>query len=171
MTEVKVDFEPGPGGGGPLDSLGFLLSQLGFVSARRFHEVMKPVGIDPPHFLVLRFLAKLEGSSQQGVSEMLHIPPSRMVAVIDQLEQRGLVERRPNPSDRRARALYLTPAGREMLGRALQAAVAHELSIGATLTTEERRQVVALLQKLAAEMNLLSGVHPHLTAQENGGAD
>jgi DNA-binding MarR family transcriptional regulator len=154
-----------------LDSLGFLLSQLGYVAARRFHQVMKPVGIDPPHFLVLRFLAKLEGTSQQGMSEMLHIPPSRMVAVVDQLESRGLVERRPNPTDRRARALHLTSAGREMLGRALKAATDHEMSIGATLAPEERRQVIALLQKLAAEMSLLSGVHPDLTAQENGGAD
>lgn len=171
MTDVKEDLQPGPGGGGPLDSLGFLLSQLGFVAARRFHQAMKPVGIDPPHFLVLRFLAGMEGVSQQAMSERLQIPPSRMVAVIDHLEERGLVERRPNPADRRARALYLTAAGREMLGRAMQAAMAHEMSIGATLPTEERRQVIALLQKLAAEMDLLSGVHPDLTSREKGGSD
>ena len=43
------------------------------------------------------------------------MPPSRMVALVDELEQRGLVERRPHPSDRRVRALYLTAEGREML--------------------------------------------------------
>ncbi|MGH2879628.1 MAG: MarR family transcriptional regulator [Solirubrobacteraceae bacterium] len=55
------------------------------------------------------------GASQQAIGERLQIPPSRMVAFVDALEQRGLLERRANPEDRRARALYLTDEGRELL--------------------------------------------------------
>ena len=172
MTDVKPDagaveqrlaFTHGAGGGGPLDSLGFLLSQLGFVSAKRFHQVLAPLGLEPRQFLLLRFMAREEGRSQQALGEMLRIPASRMVAVVDSLEQRGLVERRPNPNDRRARALYVTDEGRRMMGEAIAVAMRHEKSVGASLTAEERRQLVGLLQKLAAEMNLLSGVHPGLT--------
>jgi DNA-binding MarR family transcriptional regulator len=164
VSDVKATFETGPGGGGPLDSLGFLLSQLGFVASRRFHQVLAPLGIEPRHFLLLRFVARDEGRSQQALGEMLRIPPSRMVALVDQLEERGLLERRPNPTDRRARALHVTAEGRRLMGRAMQLAAQHERSLGASLTADERRQLVALLQKVAAEMHLLSGVHPGLTA-------
>jgi DNA-binding MarR family transcriptional regulator len=165
VTDVKATFEPGPGGGGPLDSLGFLLSQLGFVASRRFHQVLAPLGIEPRHFLLLRFVAREEGRSQQALGEMLQIPPSRMVALVDQLEQRGLLERRANPNDRRARALHVTAEGRRLMGRAMQVAVEHETGLGASLSAEERGRLVALLQKLAAEMQLMSGVHPGLTAE------
>jgi DNA-binding MarR family transcriptional regulator len=171
VSDVKVDFEAGPGGGGPLDSLGFLLSQLGFVASRRFHAALAPLGIEPRHFLLLRFVAREEGRSQQALGEMLNIPPSRMVGIVDQLEERGLLERRPNPTDRRARALHVTPEGRRLMGQALQRAIAHESSVGTSLSAGERRQLVALLQKLAAEMQLLSGVHPGLTAAEHSHDD
>ncbi len=48
------------------------------------------------------------GQSQQAIAEAIGAPPSRMVAIVDELEQRGLIERRPHPSDRRVHALYLT---------------------------------------------------------------
>jgi DNA-binding MarR family transcriptional regulator len=165
VTDVKKEFDTRPGGGGPLDSLGFLLSQLGFIAAKRFQAVLEPLGIDPRSFLLLRFILREEGQSQQALGETLRIPPSRMVAVVDGLEERGLVERRPNPSDRRARALYVTAEGRRLLGEAVKIAMEHEARVGASLTPDERRQVIALLQKLAAEMNLLSGVHPGLTVE------
>jgi DNA-binding MarR family transcriptional regulator len=167
VSDVKGAFNPGPGGSGPLDSLSFLLSQLGFMASRGFHKALAPLGIEPRHFLLLRFVARDEGRSQQALGEMLRIPPSRMVALVDQLEERGLLERRPNPTDRRARALHVTAEGRRLMGRAMQRALAHEGRMGTSLSAEERQQLVALLQKLAAEMNLLSGVHPGLT----GGGD
>jgi DNA-binding MarR family transcriptional regulator len=171
VTDVKPETETGTGlnfahGPGPLDSLGFLLSQLGFVAARRFHEVITPVGLEPRHFLLLRFVAREEGHSQQALGEALGIPASRMVALVDHLEQHGLLERRPNPSDRRARALYVTREGRRLLGEAMRVAMQHEQSLGTTLSAGERRQLVALLQKMAAEMDLLSGVHPGLTSED-----
>jgi DNA-binding MarR family transcriptional regulator len=164
MGDVKFDFEAGPGGGGPLDSVAFLLSQLGFVVSRGFHQALAPLGIDPRHFLLLRFVAREQGRSQQSLGDMLRIPASRMVALVDHLEQRGLVERRPNPSDRRARALHLTPAGQRLLGQAFEVAARHETAFGTSLTLDERRQLLTMLQKVAAEQNLLSGVHPGLTA-------
>ncbi|HXA29023.1 MAG TPA: MarR family winged helix-turn-helix transcriptional regulator [Candidatus Angelobacter sp.] len=165
MTDVKERFGIEPGGGGPLDSLGFLLSQLGFEGSRRFHAALAPLGIDPRHFLLLRFVAREEGRSQQALGEMLRIPASRMVALVDQLEERGLLERRANPHDRRARALHVTPAGRRLMSRALKRATAHEMSLGTTLSDAERSSLVALLQKLAVEMQLTSGVHPGLSVE------
>ena len=53
----------------------------------------------------MRFVAASEGQSQQALAERLGIPPSRMVALVDQLEEMGLLERRPDPEDRRVRGL------------------------------------------------------------------
>jgi DNA-binding MarR family transcriptional regulator len=154
-----------------MDSLSFLLSQLGFIASRRFHEALAPLGIEPRHFLLLRFVAADEGRSQQALGDMLRIPPSRMVALVDQLEQRGLLERRPNPNDRRARALHVTPDGRRLMGKALQRALQHESSVGTSLSAAERQQLVALLHKVAAEMHLLSGVHPGLASDSDNPHD
>lgn len=164
MEDVKSGAKPQRGDDGPQSSLGFLLSQLGFVSSRRWHQTLAPLGIEPRHFLLLRFVARSEGQSQQSIGQMLHIPPSRIVALVDQLEERGLLERRANPSDRRARALYLTPRGRRVLDKVWKLAMSHEQRLGSSLTPEEREQLITLLQKLAAEEKLVPGVHPGLTS-------
>src|SRR4051794_2079185 len=122
-----------PKGGGPATpsetpfrAAGFLISQLGMQSSKRFAERLDPLGITPRHFALLRHIANSEGASQQALGEALGIPASRMVAFIDELEQRGLLERRPHPTDRRIRALHLTAAGSELLGRAIEVAAKHE---------------------------------------------
>src|ERR1700722_10116450 len=97
----------------PSRSVGFTLSSLGLAVSRRFHATLEPLGLEPREFVLLRAVAPAEGASQQAIGERLHIPASRMVAFVDALEARGLLERRPNPDDRRARALYLTDDARE----------------------------------------------------------
>ena len=87
----------------PPRSVGFLISQLGFFSSKGFMEALEPVGIDPREFLLMRFVAASEGQSQQALAERLGVPASRMVALVDHLEEAGLMERRPNPEDRRVR--------------------------------------------------------------------
>ncbi|MBV8735083.1 MAG: MarR family transcriptional regulator, partial [Solirubrobacterales bacterium] len=77
------------------------------------------------------------------------IDPSTMVATIDDLEARGLVERRPHPSDRRAHALHLTEEGREVLGRGRQVARTAEDDLLAPLSPEDRKTLHELLLRLA----------------------
>ena len=104
-------------------SVGFLISQLGFFSSRRFHEALEPLGIGPRDFLLMRFVAASDGQSQQALAERLDVPASRMVALVDHLEDADLVERRPDPEDRRVRGLYLTRKGRGVLDRASKIAI------------------------------------------------
>ena len=147
--------------------MGFLLSQLGSANARWFHETLVPVGLEPRQFAILRFVSEDEGRSQQALGDALEIAPSRMVALIDELEERGLVERRPNPSDRRARALYVTKEGRRLLAAAMKRALAHEAQLCAPLTAEEREALIDMLQRVAAGQGLLPGVHPELPTGES----
>ncbi|HEX5266594.1 MAG TPA: MarR family winged helix-turn-helix transcriptional regulator [Acidimicrobiales bacterium] len=143
-------------------TVGFLLSQLGSANARWFHETLVPVGLEPRQFAILRWVAQDEGRSQQALGDALGIAPSRMVALIDELEERGLVERRTNPADRRARALHVTADGRRLLATAMERALAHEAQLCAPLTLDERQALVELLQRVAAGQGLIPGVHPEL---------
>jgi DNA-binding MarR family transcriptional regulator len=143
-------------------SVGFLISQLGFFSSRGFMQALAPVGIDPREFLLLRFVAADEGRSQQALAERLGIPASRMVALVDHLEEAGMVERRPDPEDRRVRGLHLTRKGRGALERASKIAIDYETRLCAGINREERELLIDLLQKLQATQTELGGVHPGL---------
>ena len=143
-------------------SVGFLISQLGFFSSKAFTEALRPVGIDPREFLLMRFVAASEGQSQQALAERLSVPASRMVALVDHLEDAGFLERRPDPEDRRVRGLYLTRKGRGALERASKIAIDYETRLCAGINRREREQLIDLLQKLQESQTTLRGVHPGL---------
>ncbi|MCW3066332.1 MAG: transcriptional regulator-like protein [Solirubrobacterales bacterium] len=144
----------------PPPSVSFLLAMLGADSVQAFAGRLAPLDLHPRQFGLLRQLAAAEGRSQQALAEALHIPKSRMVALIDDLESRGLVERRPNPTDRRARALYLTAKGRKLLGRAIELATEHEQALTADLSATERDQLMTLLRRLPMTRGRPPWVHP-----------
>ena len=114
--------------------------------------------------MLLRHVAATEGQSQQALGRAMQIPPSRMVALVDELEQDGLLERRPSPADRRAHALYLTGDGRRLLDQLMQVSADHEAQLCAGLTQTERHRLLDLLSRVAAEQGLPTGVHPGVAA-------
>jgi DNA-binding MarR family transcriptional regulator len=149
-------------------SVGFLISQLGFFSSKRFAEALAPLGIGPREFLLMRFIAASAGQSQQALAQQLGVPASRMVALVDDLSERGLVERRADPEDRRVRGLHLTRGGRNTLESAAQTAVEYERKLCAPLSEAERDQLIDLLHKLQQEQTELLGVHPGLSQDHPG---
>lgn len=146
-------------------TLAFLLSQVGIHAARRFSERMEEVDLQPPLFRILNLVDAAEGRSQQAIGEAISVPPSRMVALVDELEQRGLVERRPDPLDRRVRALYLTPEGRQLLSRGRAIAKAHERELTKGMSAGDRELLVELLQQIVDRQTIGPGVHPGLSAK------
>src|SRR3954465_8053648 len=93
--------------GGLSGRAGFLLVQLGTHAHRRFADRLAELDLHPRHFGMLSHLAASEGQSQQALSIALGIHRSAVVALVDDLERRGLAERRPDPSDRRGGAAPL----------------------------------------------------------------
>jgi DNA-binding MarR family transcriptional regulator len=146
----------------PFRSVGFMISTTGYAVARRFRQILAPLALEPREFALLRAVGACEGRSQQAIGERLQIPASRMVAFIDALEARGLLERRQNQEDRRARALHLTDDGRSLLARAFALAGAHERELCAELSDEEREQLLDLLQRIGERLGLPPGVHAAL---------
>lgn len=144
-------------------TLAFLLSQVGIYAARQFAERLAELDLHPPLFRVLNLVDAAEGQSQQAIGEAVQVPASRMVALVDELEQRGLVERRPNPADRRVRALYLTAKGRETLARGREIAREHEKELTRGMTVVDRKRLTELLRKIVDEQTIGRGVHPGLS--------
>jgi DNA-binding MarR family transcriptional regulator len=149
-----------PSSAPPLRSVVFAISTTGYEIARAFQELLAPLGIEPRDFGLLQNVAASEGDSQQAIGERINIAPSRMVAFIDSLEERGLLERRQNPNDRRARALFLTAAGRELLARAFELSNEMERALTQDLSPAERDQLLELLASVGAHLGIPRDVHP-----------
>lgn len=142
------------------DGIAFLLTQLGHDAATQFAERMATVDLSPPHAGILRAIAAEPGRSQQALSGQLGVLPSRIVAHVDELENRGYVERRRNPDDRRLHALHLTASGKRLLQKISTLARQHEGTITAGLDDRQRATLHELLATLARQRGLVPHVHP-----------
>jgi DNA-binding MarR family transcriptional regulator len=109
---------------------------------------------------ILAVIPQADGLSQQALGEKLGVFPSRLVALLDELEERGLVERRDNPADRRSYALYLTDAGRGILEQIGRIGGEHQEDLCAALDRSERKQLASFLRRIADQQKLAPGVHP-----------
>src|SRR4051794_37539168 len=144
----------------PSAGLAFLLSQVGAHSAAKFAERLEPLDFKPYHAGILRAIRQADGLSQQALGARLGMYPSRLVAVLDDLERRGLVERRDSPADRRSYSLHLTGAGREALEQIDRVSGEHGRSLCAALGPAEQARLADLLGRIADEQGLTRGVHP-----------
>lgn len=146
----------------PFRSAAFMLSSLGYRVSRRFHELLGPLELEPGEFALMRAVAASAGESQNALAERLHISPSWMVAIVDQLEQRQLLERRPHARDRRVRNLHLTTTGKRLLKRAEQQAERFDRQVTESLDEKELRQLLSLLDRVAASLDFEPGAHAAL---------
>jgi DNA-binding MarR family transcriptional regulator len=144
----------------------FLLAQVGAHAAARFSERLREVDLSPSHAGILRILAATPAITQQALASALGTQPSRLVALVDELESKELVERQANESDRRRYALRLTEKGRSMLQAIGKIARAHQQELLAALSEEEQRRLSALLVRVAEQQGLGNGVHPGYGARE-----
>jgi DNA-binding MarR family transcriptional regulator len=138
----------------------FLLAQLGAHAASQFAEKLASLDLTPPDAGILRLLRTAAGLSQQELAARLQIHPSRLVAILDNLEKRGVVERRENSDDRRLYSLYLTKKGGEILESIGKVAREHQDALLAALNREERAELSTLLLKVADQQGLARGIHP-----------
>jgi DNA-binding MarR family transcriptional regulator len=133
-----------------LRSTSFLLKRLGWAIKERAFEAFEPTGLTPYHHAVMAFLDEGEPKTQGTIADALRYDRSQLVGWLDELEGRGLVERRRDPADRRRQLVKLTPAGKKTLAklRALVARLEEELL--APLDEDERETLRGLLVRLAA---------------------
>jgi DNA-binding MarR family transcriptional regulator len=118
------------------------------VAQKRFAERIAGVGLTPRGWGALNVLDKEGTITQHALCRCMGMDPSSMVATIDELEQKGFVERRRNPEDRRAHALHVTPVGREAMLEGRKLARSAQDDLLAPLDRQEREQLHELLLRL-----------------------
>jgi DNA-binding MarR family transcriptional regulator len=128
---------------------GFLLSRVGTIAQKRFAARLESLGLTTRMWGALNVLDHAGAITQGALCKGTGMDPSSMVSTIDELEAKGLVERRPHPSDRRAHALHITDAGRETLARGRRIARQAQEELLAPLDDDEREQLRALLLRIA----------------------
>jgi len=150
-AEPKAAAYPGPPAvhGALAKHTGFLLSRMGLVAQKRFSEHLEQLGLTTRMWGALNVLDAEGSITQHALGRCTGIDPSSMVATIDELEKRGLVERRAHPTDRRAHALHVTENGHETLARGRKLARHAQEELLAPLSADERRQLHDLLLRLA----------------------
>ena len=127
---------------------GFLLSKMGTITQKRFSTRLEALELTPRMWGALNVLEAAGTITQHGLCKQTGMDPSSMVATIDDLEKKGLVERRAHPSDRRAYALHVTDAGRQTLARGREVVQDVQDELLAPLDDAEREQLRALLLRL-----------------------
>jgi DNA-binding MarR family transcriptional regulator len=126
---------------------GQLVFRLWRATHTRAGEVLGSVGLTTALFALLNVIGARKGAIQQELGAELGIDRSTMVSLIDQLESAGLATRRPSVTDRRAREIVITPKGRRLLQQARGLISQVEDHVLAGLTTEDRRELLALLRR------------------------
>lgn len=110
---------------------------------------LAPFELTPGLFGVMVLIDSNPGLNQSRLGVAMGVDRSTVVAVIDRLQARGLVTRKPSTADRRAHRLTLRPKGKALLETAVPEVRAHEARIAEALTPEERATLLALLEKLS----------------------
>jgi DNA-binding MarR family transcriptional regulator len=96
-------------------TLGFLLHEVARLLRKRFEQRAKDLGLTRSQWQVLAYLSKNEGIHQSGLADMLEVEPITLVRILDKLAERGLIERRQHPKDRRVWMLYMRDAARPLV--------------------------------------------------------
>ena len=148
---------PPPGDSQSLEGIdtSYLESLLGY-NARRaalavievFLEAMAPYQLRPVDFSVLSLIAHNAGITSRQLCTALGILPPNLVGIVNALEKRDLISRRPHPRDGRAMGLHLTAAGEKLVRAAERTASELEAGVAARLSPAEQRTLLRLLKKI-----------------------
>ncbi len=129
--------------------LNYLLKRAQLALAELHDEVLAASGINHRELSILMFLDAGEPQSQQQAAQRLGVDRTSMVALLDALEAKGLLARRPDPADRRRNLVELTRAGKSTLGNATRASDQAEQRLLNALDEAEAAQLRSLLARIA----------------------
>ena len=135
--------------------LGFLLKDASRRYTRRFEERAQALSLTLPQCRALLHLENNEGVSQKRLSELTELDPMTLVRILDRMEADGWVQRRFDPTDRRAHTVWLLPKSKPVLEHIghLIAEVRAETLHG--LSNEERAKLIELLGRVHANLSSL----------------
>jgi DNA-binding MarR family transcriptional regulator len=136
---------------GPLaDWVGFNLRMAQAAAFQAFSRLAKEIGTRPGRFATLMLIGRNPGISQTALSRANGRDKSSLTPVLNDLERRGLVQRRRTSADQRAYRLSLTPAGRRLLDELTRCARVHERNLDRIIGAKEQKAFVRVLKRIVA---------------------
>ena len=138
------------------DTIGFLLSDTARLVRRTFDARARAKGVTKAQWQVLLVLSRSEGINQAGLAERLEVENITLCRMVDRLQEAGLVERRPDPADRRAWRLFLTPEAHPVIAsmRGVGTEVLSEALAG--FSAEEQDRLRDMLERVRANLSTRS---------------
>jgi DNA-binding MarR family transcriptional regulator len=127
----------------------FLLKRLGMSAKEDSFKAYEEIGLHPYHYAILALLDVGARETQGAIAQALGYDKAQLVGLLDELEAGGLIERRRDTTDRRRHLVVMTPSGRKGLERMRRLSAQLEAEFLAPLSDDERRQLHALLLKVA----------------------
>jgi MarR family transcriptional regulator, lower aerobic nicotinate degradation pathway regulator len=138
----------------------FLLKILGAAAKESSLGAFSSHELNPQHYAVLSLLEEGSRETQATIADALGYDRSHLVGLLDELEAKGLVERRRDPGDRRRHVVSLTAGGKKTLGQLRTIAKQVETEFLRPLSEDERRTLNALLLELVAFHDPRCGPQP-----------
>jgi DNA-binding MarR family transcriptional regulator len=127
-----------------------LLKRLGMEIKEAYREAFEDAGASPFHYSVLAVLEESPRETQATIADSLGYDRSWLVGLLDELEEKGLIERRRDPADRRRHVVTLLPAGKQQLAELRAVAKRVEDEFLSSLDPEQRARLHELLLQLTA---------------------
>lgn len=131
------------------DDLSFLIARANALSLAAGNAALADLGLRVRSYSVLSVAAEGTRPTQREIADFLRLDPSQVVAIIDELQSRGLVERAADPRDRRSNVIDCTDAGQELFRRARVAVLGAERALHSDLSSADRATLARLLKSLA----------------------
>jgi DNA-binding MarR family transcriptional regulator len=135
------------------ENLGSMVSDVTRLIRRSFDERARGIGVTRPQWRVLSVLLRNEGTNQGGLADLLEVEPITLCRMVDRLQEGDLVERRPDPADRRAWRLFLTDKARALLEQMRPLAETMFADALEGLSSEEQAQMMAALDRVRQNLS------------------
>ncbi|TQL47536.1 DNA-binding MarR family transcriptional regulator [Homoserinimonas aerilata] len=126
--------------------IGFLLARASARANAAANRALAPLDLKVRSYSVLAIAASTIPASQRELASLLELDPSQVVALVDALEEKGLVERQPDSSDRRVKIVVATPSGRALFEQAREATTGAERFAYGRIEEADRIRLRLLLQ-------------------------
>ena len=130
--------------------LTWLLSQASFALARELSAAFEPLGVTMRGYQVLA-TAGAGSFTQKELADRVGLDKTTMVATVDELEEAGLAERRPSKTDRRARVIGVTRAGKRKVAQGQKVVEQVQADVLSSLPPAERRAFIGALSSLVSD--------------------
>ncbi len=134
------------------ENVAMLMAQVSRLMRRSFDEKARLLGMTRPQWQVISILSVNEGINQGGLAELLEVEPITLGRMVDRLQDAALVERRPDPADRRAWRLFLTDKAQEQLVQLRPLALDTIDAAQQGLSQEERDGLIAAMRVMRSNL-------------------